>query len=61
MMQKSEQELALKEEGEEKELQKLIHLAGQDARKRKKETLAKHYLKLQKVISEASALQKKNN
>ncbi len=52
------QELALKEE---KELQKLIHLAGQDARKRKKETLAKHYLKLQNVISEASALQKRNN
>ncbi len=59
-MQKSVQELALKEEGEEKELQKLIHLAGQDARKRKK-NLAKHYLKLQKVISEASALQKRNN
>jgi len=48
-----------KHEAEEKQLFQLIKQAGEDARSRKREAIARHINKLQAVISEA--VSRKNN
>jgi hypothetical protein len=48
-----------KHEAEEKQLFQLIKQAGEDARSRKREAMARHINKLQAVISEA--VSRKNN
>ena len=48
-----------KHEAEEEQLFKLIKQAGEDARRRKREAMARHINKLRAVISEA--VSRKNN